>query len=297
MVYNQIAARRAELADLPANIGVWNPSETDAPTDDDSIKLKALIEYKMLNLLPRQRLLRKQIQTEMYHFDNLAMTANRAKHRRMKKQSLREARVTEKLEKQQRDARATKEKKKQSDQLQAILTHAQAIRGKGNEHRMRMQKMGRMMLQHHQHMEKEEQKRVERTAKQRLQALKANDEETYMKLLGQAKDSRISHLLRQTDGFLRQLASSVREQQRNTAEKYGDEKLFEEPVTEDEDDEAGTGGRVDYYSVAHRIKETVCQPNLLVGGTLKEYQIRGLEWMISLYNNNLNGILADEMGL
>jgi SNF2 family DNA or RNA helicase len=30
---------------------------------------------------------------------------------------------------------------------------------------------------------------------------------------------------------------------------------------------------------------------------LKEYQIKGLQWMISLYNNNLNGILADEMGL
>jgi len=36
---------------------------------------------------------------------------------------------------------------------------------------------------------------------------------------------------------------------------------------------------------------------MLVGGTLKNYQIKGLEWMISLYNNKLNGILADEMGL
>jgi len=25
--------------------------------------------------------------------------------------------------------------------------------------------------------------------------------------------------------------------------------------------------------------------------------MKGLEWMVSLYNNNLNGILADEMGL
>jgi SWI/SNF-related matrix-associated actin-dependent regulator of chromatin subfamily A protein 2/4 len=25
--------------------------------------------------------------------------------------------------------------------------------------------------------------------------------------------------------------------------------------------------------------------------------VRGLEWLVSLYNNNLNGILADEMGL
>lgn len=26
-------------------------------------------------------------------------------------------------------------------------------------------------------------------------------------------------------------------------------------------------------------------------------KLKGLEWMVSLYNNNLNGILADEMGL
>lgn len=26
-------------------------------------------------------------------------------------------------------------------------------------------------------------------------------------------------------------------------------------------------------------------------------KIKGLEWLVSLYNNNLNGILADEMGL
>jgi ATP-dependent helicase STH1/SNF2 len=36
---------------------------------------------------------------------------------------------------------------------------------------------------------------------------------------------------------------------------------------------------------------------MLTGGKLKSYQMFGLNWMISLYNNNLNGILADEMGL
>jgi SNF2-related domain len=33
------------------------------------------------------------------------------------------------------------------------------------------------------------------------------------------------------------------------------------------------------------------------GARLREYQHVGLKWMVSLYNNNLNGILADEMGL
>lgn len=36
---------------------------------------------------------------------------------------------------------------------------------------------------------------------------------------------------------------------------------------------------------------------MLRAGTLREYQMVGLQWMISLYNNKLNGILADEMGL
>jgi SWI/SNF-related matrix-associated actin-dependent regulator of chromatin subfamily A member 5 len=28
---------------------------------------------------------------------------------------------------------------------------------------------------------------------------------------------------------------------------------------------------------------------------MRDYQIRGLNWMISLYENGINGILADEM--
>lgn len=39
------------------------------------------------------------------------------------------------------------------------------------------------------------------------------------------------------------------------------------------------------------------QPELITGGTLRDYQLAGVEWMVSLYENGLNGILADEMGL
>jgi hypothetical protein len=46
------------------------------------------------------------------------------------------------------------------------------------------------------------------------------------------------------------------------------------------------------------VKEIVDeQPHMLEGGRLREYQMSGLQWMVSLYNNHLNGILADEMGL
>merc|ERR1712223_670320 len=62
--------------------------------------------------------------------------------------------------------------------------------------------------------------------------------------------------------------------------------------------DAGDAENVDYYSIAHTVSESISeQASILVGGKLKEYQIKGLEWMVSLNNNNLNGILANEMGL
>jgi len=38
-------------------------------------------------------------------------------------------------------------------------------------------------------------------------------------------------------------------------------------------------------------------PSYIKNGKLREYQLQGLNWLISLYNNGINGILADEMGL
>ncbi|KAK0078517.1 hypothetical protein PV326_009307 [Microctonus aethiopoides] len=64
-----------------------------------------------------------------------------------------------------------------------------------------------------------------------------------------------------------------------------------------EDDEYKTEEQT-YYSIAHTVHESVTeQTSIMINGNLKEYQIKGLEWLVSLFNNNLNGILADEMGL
>lgn len=39
------------------------------------------------------------------------------------------------------------------------------------------------------------------------------------------------------------------------------------------------------------------QPSLITGATMREHQLIGLEWLVSLYENGLSGILGDEMGL
>lgn len=38
------------------------------------------------------------------------------------------------------------------------------------------------------------------------------------------------------------------------------------------------------------------QPKMLQA-QLKEYQLKGLNWLVNLYEQGINGILADEMGL
>jgi ATP-dependent DNA helicase len=38
-------------------------------------------------------------------------------------------------------------------------------------------------------------------------------------------------------------------------------------------------------------------PNLAEGCKLKDYQLEGVRWLVSLYENGVSGILADEMGL
>jgi SWI/SNF-related matrix-associated actin-dependent regulator of chromatin subfamily A member 5 len=39
------------------------------------------------------------------------------------------------------------------------------------------------------------------------------------------------------------------------------------------------------------------QPPNIKFGTMRDYQLQGLNWLIQLYEKGLGGILADEMGL
>uniref|UniRef100_A0A183BK89 Helicase ATP-binding domain-containing protein n=1 Tax=Globodera pallida TaxID=36090 RepID=A0A183BK89_GLOPA len=72
---------------------------------------------------------------------------------------------------------------------------------------------------------------------------------------------------------------------------------------EDEYDNKNARAQMEsYYATAHRVREKVVKQHGTLGAAdstlqLKPYQLKGLQWMVSLYNNNLNGILADEMGL
>ncbi|XP_058077693.1 probable ATP-dependent DNA helicase CHR12 isoform X2 [Magnolia sinica] len=178
--------------------------------------------------------------------------------------------------------------------------------------------------------------RATRAEKLRFQALKADDQEAYMRMVEESKNERLTMLLGKTNDLLVCLGAAV-QRQKDAEHTDGIETLKDPngiealkdlevddpsqlslsksdtpadlPPDEDVDvldsssaDRVKTKdlleGQRQYNSVIHSIQEKVMeQPSMLQGGELRPYQLEGLQWMLSLFNNNLNGILADEMGL
>ncbi|MCO5585700.1 hypothetical protein L7F22_039636 [Adiantum nelumboides] len=188
--------------------------------------------------------------------------------------------------------------------------------------------------------------RATRAERLRFQALKADDQEAYMKMVEESKNERLTTLLQKTDDLLQRLGAMVQMQKdadradvvkkeksnkgkdsgkgvaglssprlkKNELEEGAEDalqrKIKEKSYMvggEDQAESDGEGtvkkrdllqGQRQYNSLVHSIEEKVTkQPAMLTGGELRPYQLEGLQWMLSLYNNNLNGILADEMGL
>ncbi|XP_016096569.1 probable global transcription activator SNF2L2 [Sinocyclocheilus grahami] len=400
----RIAHRIQELENLPGLL----------PPD---LRTKATVELKALRLLTFQRQLRLDVVACMRRDTTLETALNSKAYKRSKKQTLREARMTEKLEKQQKIEQERKRRQKHQEYLNSILQHAKDFKEYHRSISGKIQKLSKAIATWHTNTEREQNKEKERIEKERMRRLMAEDEEGYRKLIDQKKDKRLAYLLQQTDEYVANLtelvyehkaAQAAKEKKRKRKKKKkeaGDaegmgaigpdgelidenSQMSELPVKviqtetgkvlqgtdapkssqleawlemnpgyevaprsdseesgsefEEEDDEemvsraeseekrvidpnsdevsetaakhiiesakqdvddeysvqAGQTSSQSYYGVAHAVIERVDkQSTLLINGTLKHYQIQGLEWMVSLYNNNLNGILADEMGL
>ncbi|XP_048481858.1 ATP-dependent helicase brm isoform X1 [Plutella xylostella] len=374
------------LANLPASIS-------------EDLRLQAQIELRALRVLNFQKQLRSEILNQTRRDTTLETAVNIKAYKRTKRQGLREARATEKLEKQQKLEAERKRRQKHQEFLQTVLQHAKDFKEYHRNNVAKMARMNKAIMNHHANAEREQKKEQERIEKERMRRLMAEDEEGYRKLIDQKKDKRLAFLLSQTDEYIGSLTEMVKlhkEEQRkkqveeekrkrksrkkkllegaeidamddssqasdqrvsvmdpksgevlkgeeapllsqlkdwmeshpgwevlsdsddsgddsqddddkkkdkHRSDKSDREKTEEEKAREIlkkakvEDDEYKTEEQT-YYSIAHTVHESVTeQASILVNGNLKEYQIKGLEWLVSLFNNNLNGILADEMGL
>ncbi|TKY63934.1 ATP-dependent helicase BRM [Spatholobus suberectus] len=191
----------------------------------------------------------------------------------------------------------------------------------------------RGVAKYHERMLREFSKRKDDDRNKRLEALKNNDVDRYREMLLEQQTSIpgdaaeryavLSTFLTQTEEYLHKLGSKItaakNQQEVEEAAKAAAAAARVQGLSEEEVRAAAAcaGEEVmirnrflemnaprdnssvnKYYNLAHAVNETVIrQPSMLRAGTLRDYQLVGLQWMLSLYNNKLNGILADEMGL
>lgn len=269
--------------------------EATIPDLPESSQIKAVIELKQLKLLNRQRNLRLNVSNEIHR------AANNLSSQEMSRFYLKQKKytasldfiVTERYEKQKRDDEVQLSRRKHKEFLVAILNHSKLLSEFYSQRLQFQKKLNRQVIKSYSNREKKEQK----LAKERLSALKRNDEAAYLLLLEQTKNERLLHLIQQTDAYLEQIGEKVEEQQAKTS--TSSLLTSNDTVDDSKDDKSSISDyRKSYYTRIHKITEDVKeQPSILAGGKLKEYQMDGLTWLLSLYNNKLNGILADEMGL
>lgn len=193
----RIAHRIQELENLPGSLA-------------GDLRTKANIELKALRLLNFQRQLRQEVVVCMRRDSALETALDAKAYKRSKRQSLREARITEKLEKQQKIEQERKRRQKHQEYLNSILQHAKDFKEYHRSITGKIQKLTKAVATYHANTEREQKKENERIEKERMRRLMAEDEEGYRKLIDQKKDKRLAYLLQQTDEYVANLTELVR---------------------------------------------------------------------------------------
>lgn len=194
----RIASRMEQLCSLPTNM----------PED---LRIQAQIELRALRCLNFQRQLRSEIIACTRRDTTLETAVNVKAYKRTKRQGLREARATEKLEKQQKLEAERKRRQKHQEFLASVLQHGKDFKEFHRNNQAKLVRLNRAVMNYHANAEREQKKEQERIEKERMRRLMAEDEEGYRKLIDQKKDKRLAFLLSQTDEYISNLTEMVKQ--------------------------------------------------------------------------------------
>ncbi|TVU11814.1 hypothetical protein EJB05_45419 [Eragrostis curvula] len=262
-----------------------------------SAKTKSVIELKKLQLLSLQRRVRSEFLLDFFKPNTTEVERIKAvkKHRHGRR-----VKQLEKIEQKMKEERQKRIRERQKEFFADIEAHRERLEDSFKVKRERLKGFNRYVKEFHKRKERIHREKLDRIQREKINLLKNNDVEGYLRMVQDAKSDRVKQLLRETEKYLQKLGAKLQNQ--NAKSTDGRTSFFSETANDIEDESYQPQHYLEsnekYYQLAHSVKEVVNdQPSYLQGGKLREYQMNGLRWLVSLYNNNLNGILADEMGL
>ncbi|XP_061976128.1 chromatin structure-remodeling complex protein SYD-like isoform X3 [Populus nigra] len=281
--------------------------ETVSSSEDISAKTKIVIELKKLQLLELQRRLRSNFLNDF--FKPITNDMDRLKSYKKHKHG-RRIKQLERYEQKMKEERQKRIRERQKEFFAEIEVHKERLEDVFKIKRERWKGFNKYVKEFHKRKERTHREKIDRIQREKINLLKINDVEGYLRMVQDAKSDRVKQLLKETEKYLQKLGSKLQEAKSMASRFENDmdesrhaavvEKNETSVENEDESDQAKhyMESNEKYYLMAHSVKESIAeQPTCLLGGTLREYQMNGLRWLVSLYNNHLNGILADEMGL
>ncbi|XP_042476365.1 ISWI chromatin-remodeling complex ATPase CHR11 [Macadamia integrifolia] len=133
-------------------------------------------------------------------------------------------------------------------------------------------------------------KEMQRMKKQKIQEILDAQNASIDADMNNKGKGRLKYLLQQTEIF-----AHFAKGQSTPQKKPRGRGRHASKVTEEEEDEECLKEEEDHLSGAGSTR-LVTQPSC-IQGKMRDYQLAGLNWLIRLYENGINGILADEMGL
>lgn len=320
---HEIESRRTKLQNYLNHI----QSEIRANKDDQLIN-NVETELKLLRIYNMQKKVRKEVlfnfvsdlekQNSVYYSDMLfqkTLLDRRFYKKTNPNANRKDLKMNDRFEQQLRSGYDIRKKDKQREFLNNVIQQQRDFMEFHKTKKHNLKKRAQYAKAYLDNIEKKDIQEKEKKERERINLLKQNNMDEYIKLLKEAKDTRLNEFMRQTDIFLKEIEDKIQLQKEltQTLMKNHDEEInnMDENLQagEEEKDEHAeenldekmrekVSNSKNYYLTAHSfIEEIKIQPKMLRHGNLKPYQITGLQWLVSLYVNNLNGILADEMGL
>ncbi|OMO98416.1 SNF2-related protein [Corchorus olitorius] len=137
--------------------------------------------------------------------------------------------------------------------------------------------------------EKERLKEMQKLKKQKIQEILDTQNAAIDADMNNRGKGRLKYLLQQTELF----AHFAKGDPSSSQKKVKGRGRHASKVTEEEEDEECLKEEEDGLAGNTRL---LTQPSC-IQGKMRDYQLAGLNWLIRLYENGINGILADEMGL
>ncbi|KAL6861338.1 hypothetical protein ACP4OV_017038 [Aristida adscensionis] len=274
--------------------------ENVSSSEDLSAKTKSVIELKKLQLLPLQRRVRSEFLFDFFKPNTTDLERIKAvkKHRHGRR-----VKQLEKIEQKMKEERQKRIRERQKEFFADIEAHRERLEDSFKGKRERLKGFNRYAKEFHKRKERIHKEKLDRIQREKINLLKNNDVEGYLRMVQDAKSDRVKQLLRETEKYLQKLGNKLQNSKSTDGHGRSSYVSDKNETANDIEDESYQPqhyleSNEKYYQLAHSVKETVNdQPSYLQGGKLREYQMNGLRWLVSLYNNNLNGILADEMGL